>query len=153
MALVVLPVYLMINFPTQLSRALTADSTETAEEFAVRFMETLTRQPDQAEITTMLCPDSWIAGQATVDLGIPLTMIETDHAFRVVRSIVLPSQPDGRPGYKVWVTFRYRYGEQGHSQTFDPSNGLAIHVIDGGHSYCVSPQPGQNANGSVLTKN
>ena len=152
-ALIALPVYLMINFPSQLSRALAANAPETAESFAVRFMETLVRQPDQPEITAMLCPDPWPTEPNMIDLGILSAFVDTGRGFRVIRSIVLPSGPNGQSGYKVWVTLRYRYGEQGHSQNFDPSNGLAVHVIDVGNTYCISPQPGQNPNESVLTKN
>lgn len=119
-------------------------SLETAEQAALRFIETVTRLHSREQAYPMLCAEGYPYHQPNVNREIefwsrPEVMVQP-HDFRVVKSLVLP--PDVADDYKIWVAFRYTYRYQGKPIDIDLSDGWTVYVTQRADGYCISPWAG-----------
>ncbi len=120
---------------------------ESPGEFAIRFMETVTRDHDRQRAIGLLCADGFVYHQPNTEAQINFwsgpEVLVAPHDFKVVQTLQLPADvsPD-YPMYKVWVAFRYTYLFEGQEKDISLDDGWEIYVSEIDGLYCASPWAG-----------
>lgn len=117
---------------------------ESADEFALRFIKTVTLDHDRDRAAEMLCRVDYAYLKANTDTQIDFwqrpEVVVQPHDFRVVKSVTLPNYDvESSPTHKVWVAFKYTYLYEGKEIDIDISDGYHIYLERLGGGFCAMP--------------
>ena len=121
-----------------------AQSEESAEEFALRYIKAVTAEHDREKATEMLCRENYRLLKANLDMQIDLWLrpevVVQPHDFRVVNSIELPNYDvESSPTHKVWVAYKYTWLYEGKEIDIDLSEGYHIYLDRFEDGFCAMP--------------